>query len=51
MLVVAPVCGSGPEVLEVNTPAAVRSCFVEFGVCDGGWLSVVLSPVLLARLK
>jgi hypothetical protein len=53
--VVAPVCGSGSAVLEVNTSAAVLSRVVESGVCDGGWLSVVLSSVLwvvlLARLK
>ena len=53
--VVAPVCDSGSVVLEVNTSAAVLSRVVESGVCDGGWLSVVLSSalwvVLLVRLK
>ena len=53
--VVAPVCGFGPVVLEVNTPAGVFSRDVESGTCDGGRFSVVLllalGVALLVRLK
>ena len=52
---VAPVCGSGPVVLEVNTSAVAFTRVVESGACNGGWLSVVLLSalwvVLLVRLK